>query len=284
MSMEIHALTLGVWYTNPVQAGDRPALGLAAGTRGAVLIDGGNSPAHVAPLLAFARGRGLSLQAVCLTHWHWDHCFGAVSAALPVIACEQTAARLDWMRTLSWDDDALAARVAAGTEMDFCRENIQIEYPTQPRSIQVPTAARTFASEETIDLGGLTVRLMQVVSDHSPDCCVALLPEAGVAFLGDCLYLNMDHEPWHRTPARTRALMERLLALDAQWYVPAHHGLYTRAGFAQYAAQMTAAANAAEGAPDMQSAARRFKTQTGAEPNEDEQTLLAEFLAARAYE
>ena len=87
MSMEIHALTPGVWYTDPVQAGDRPALGLAAGTRGAVLIDGGNSPAHVAPLLAFARGRGLSLQAVCLTHWHWDHCFGAVSTALPVIAC-----------------------------------------------------------------------------------------------------------------------------------------------------------------------------------------------------
>ena len=54
MSMEIHALTPGVGYTGPVQAGDRPALGLAAGTRGAVLIDGGNSPAHVAPLLACA--------------------------------------------------------------------------------------------------------------------------------------------------------------------------------------------------------------------------------------
>ena len=283
MSGNIHALAPGVWYTDPVQAGDRPALGLAAGTRGAVLIDGGNSPAHVAPLLAFAKAHTPPLRAVLLTHWHWDHCFGAVSTGLPVIACAQTAEKLDWMRTLSWDDDALAARVAAGTEMDFCRENIQIEYPAQPREIRVPAAAQTFAGAYDLDLGGLTVQLFQVVSDHSPDCCAAYLPEAGVVFLGDCLYLNMDHEPWYRTSARTRALLRQLLALRADWYVPAHHGIYTRAEFAAYAAQMTAAADAAEGARDAQDAAERYTAQTGTPPDAEQQALLAEFLAAKAH-
>lgn len=58
MSMEIHALTPGV-YTDPVQAGDRPALGACGRARAARCSStAGNSPAHVAPLLAFARGAG----------------------------------------------------------------------------------------------------------------------------------------------------------------------------------------------------------------------------------
>ena len=53
-SMAVIQLTPRVWYTPPVEAGDRPTLGLAAGRDAALLIDGGNSPAHVKQLLTAA--------------------------------------------------------------------------------------------------------------------------------------------------------------------------------------------------------------------------------------
>ena len=52
--MAIIQLTPRVWHTLPVEAGDRPALGLVAGEKAALLIDGGNSPAHVEELLRAA--------------------------------------------------------------------------------------------------------------------------------------------------------------------------------------------------------------------------------------
>ena len=41
--MPVHPLTKRVWYSDPVAAGDRPVLGIAAGERASLLIDGGNT-------------------------------------------------------------------------------------------------------------------------------------------------------------------------------------------------------------------------------------------------
>ena len=280
--MAVIQLTPRVWYTPPVETGDRPALGLAAGRDATLLIDGGNSPAHVKQLLTAAESLPIPpIQSLCLTHWHWDHTFGAASTGLPVTACRATAERLDWMRGLSWTDEAVAQRVAEGAEMEFCRENILIEWPDSGRQIQIPAVSRLFDREETIDLGGLTARIFRVDSDHTPDCCVVQLVEEGVVFLGDCLYLNMDREPWCRTVGRTRRLMETLLALDARWYVPAHHGVCSGEEFADFARQMLLLAQAAEGAETAAQAQERLSTLTGHAPTEEERTGLEEFFAAR---
>ena len=280
--MAIHQLTKRVWYSDPVQAGDRPVLGIAAGESASLLIDGGNSPAHAGELLS----AGLPippLTAIALTHWHWDHCFGAVSTGLPVIACQETERKLRWMRSLSWTDDAIAARVAEGTEMEFCRENIAIEWPGDDRKIQVPTASRIYAEGMTLDLGGLTARLLPVESDHAPDCRVVHLVEERVVFLGDCLYLNMDREPWYRSVTKTRLLLAALLALDADWYVPAHHALYDRDGFRRWAEGMLRLSCAAGGAEDLPGAERLFTALSGKAPAEDDREALGEFLNARRY-
>ena len=71
MVMAMVQLTSRVWHTLPVEAGDRPALGLAVGENAGLLIDGGNSPAHVEEVLQMARRvSDVPLKALCLTHWH----------------------------------------------------------------------------------------------------------------------------------------------------------------------------------------------------------------------
>ena len=282
--MPVHPLTKRVWYSDPLAAGDRPVLGIAAGGRASLLIDGGNSPAHVWELLSAAKALPIPpLSSIALTHWHWDHCFGAVSAALPVLACQATERKLRWMRSLAWTDAAMEARVAEGTEMEFCRANIAIEWPGDDRKIEVPTAGRVYADSLTLDLGGLTARLLPVACDHAPDCHVVQLVEDRVVFLGDCLYLNMDRQPWYRTTISTRRLLEGLLALDADWYIPAHHGLYDREAFRRYAEGMIRLSYAAEGAEDLPGAERLYAAMTGREASDDDREVLGEYLAARQY-
>ena len=231
--MAIIQLTPRVWHTLPVEAGDRPALGLVAGEKAALLIDGGNSPAHVEELLRA--------------------------------------------------DEAIAQRVEQGTEMEFCRQNILIEWPDNKRDIHIPAPAVIFQRELTLDLGGLTARIFWVDSDHSPDCCVIYLVEEKVVFLGDCLYLNMDHEPWFRTPGRTRRLMEQLAALDARWYVPAHHGVYSGEEFQRFAREMTLLCQAAEGADTLEQAEEKLHRLTGRTVSPEDRQGLEEFLNAKAH-
>mgnify|MGYP000865658758 CR=1 FL=1 len=75
--------------------------------------------------------------------------------------------------------------------------------------------------------------------------------------------------------------METLLALDARWYVPAHHGVCSGEEFADFARQMLLLAQAAEGAETAAQAQERLSALTGHAPTEEERTGLEEFLAAR---
>ena len=97
-----------------------------------------------------------------------------------------------------------------------------------------------------------------------------------MVFLGDCLYLNMDREPWSRSVTKTRLLLAALLALDADWYVPAHHGLYDREGFRRWAEGMLRLSYAAGGAADLEGAERAYQALSGRAPTEDEREVLGE--------
>ena len=57
---------------------DRPNIGYIRGERAALLFDAGNSGANVQLLKEELREAGLSMpDFVALSHWHWDHSFGA---------------------------------------------------------------------------------------------------------------------------------------------------------------------------------------------------------------
>lgn len=277
--MAVHPLTPGVWYSDFVQEGDRPALGLAAGSRHSILIDGGNGQAQVQELLDFAAAQDIpSLKALCLTHWHWDHVFGAAHTGLPVVACRGTQEKVAWMATLSWTNADLDHRVAQGTELPFCREHIRIEYPEDDRVITIAPVDLIFNRALTLDLGGLTARLFLVDCDHVPDSVVVHLVEPGVVFLGDCLYANLDREPWYRTRHRTLALLDALAQLGANWYIPSHHPLYTREEFLAYVAGEHRLAALVGESTTRQQVERRFQDQAGRLPTEDEWDSMLDYL------
>jgi len=75
--MLLQQLTERIFFMKNQEETDRPVLGYVQGDCAALMIDAGNSPAHVALFQAGLQERSLpDPDWVGITHWHWDHCYG----------------------------------------------------------------------------------------------------------------------------------------------------------------------------------------------------------------
>ncbi len=176
---------------------DRPNIGYILGDRGALLFDAGNSEANVAQLKRELREAHLpEPRLVALSHWHWDHSFGAAFWGAPVLAGRETDAQLRRMAAWKWDDASMQQRVDDGEEIVFCSEMIKREYPDRSKLRVVP-ADLVFDGELTIDLGGVTCRLLHAAGPHSSDSVICYIPEDRFVFLGDANCKDLYGLPWH---------------------------------------------------------------------------------------
>jgi len=215
-------LTRRVCYLPADPRTDRPVLGAVVGEHALAMIDAGNSPAHVDLFLRGLAEFGLRRpDYVTLTHWHWDHTFGAQALDAPLIAHDETRRVLAEMAAWDWGDAAIEQRVVDGSEIAFCRDMLTAEWPDRSDlAIRVPDI--TFEGEMTLHLGGADCRLLHVGGDHSTDSTVVHVPQEGVVFLGDCVSPDLHHGPWRYTLEQVLRLTDCLMALDATWYVFAH--------------------------------------------------------------
>jgi glyoxylase-like metal-dependent hydrolase (beta-lactamase superfamily II) len=223
MAHTFHQISPHVYWLSPYEATDRPILGVISGAQGSLIVEAGNSPAHAQILLNQIERHNLSAPAyLFLTHWHWDHVFGAASFSVPTFAHYETARILKRMSEFDWSDAALDQRVRDGLEIEFCRDMIKAELPNRSRLfIQPPEIA--ISERVSVDLGEVSCKLIHVGGDHSHDSMVALVPEEGIAFLGDCIYEDLHHGPRRVTTGKLLPLYERLLSFEADYYLPSHH-------------------------------------------------------------
>ena len=219
---EFKQMTAHVYWLSPDGTTDRPVLGVVTGANGSLVVDAGNSPAHARVLLDHMAAAGLPApRFLALTHWHWDHWFGAAAFDVPAIAHAATRRILVEQAAWNWSDAALDARVEQGIEIAFCRDMLKAELPDR-RDLVLRAPDVAFTGELTIDLGGVTCRLLHVGGDHAADSVIVHVPEEGIVFLGDCRYDDIYHAPPRLTAATIRSLYDRLLALDAAWYLGGH--------------------------------------------------------------
>ena len=152
----LNQLSRHVYWLPPDSRTDRPVLGVVSGSNATLLVDAGNSPAHANLLLAEITRLRLPPPAfLVLTHWHWDHIFGAHTLDLPTIASLETRRIVTQMAQLDWSDKALDRRVAEGSEIDFCRTMMKAELPDRSQLVIKPPEIG-FTGQIELDLGGVT--------------------------------------------------------------------------------------------------------------------------------
>jgi cyclase len=88
--------------------------------------------------------------------------------------------------------------------------------------------AETFTGEHLLDVGGRAVHLIHLGPAHTAGDVVVHLPDAGVVFAGDLLFVGVTPVIWHGPVANWVTALDRLLALDAEVYVPGHGPLARR--------------------------------------------------------
>jgi len=212
-----------VHWLSPDSRTDRPVLGVISGTRGSLIVDAGNSSAHAQILLGEIERRNLSEPShLFITHWHWDHVFGAERFGLPAFAHHETVRILERMAGFDWSDTALDQRVRDGLEIEFCRDMLKLEMPDRSELVIRPPEI-ALSKQLTVHLGDVNCQLIHVGGDHAHDSTAAFIPEDKVMFLGDCIYDDLHHGPRRVTTGKLLPLYERLLAYNADYYLPSHH-------------------------------------------------------------
>ena len=221
---KLHHSTEHVYWLEPDDRSDRPIIGAVAGSEGSLIVEAGNSPAHLK--LFFDEFEKFDLAPptfLTATHWHWDHVFGASALDAPFIVHRETRDMLANMARLEWSDEALDRRVEDGSEIEFCRDMMKKELSEVERSaleIRIPDVA--FATEVELDLGGVSCQIINVGGNHGSDNSVVYVPEDKLLFLGDCTYEAYYNGPVQYNTRKLFPLLDRLLEFDAEIFLFAH--------------------------------------------------------------
>lgn len=276
---KLNQLTEHVYWLAPDSATDRPVLGAIIGAHGALIVDAGNSTAH-ASLLLEALPANAKPAYVVLTHWHWDHVFGAIAFDVPLIAHTETKRIVAEMVRLDWSNAALDQRVEEGTEIAFCRDMIKAELPDRSR-LQLKAPDLSFDTRIELDLGGITCEVRHVGGDHSSDSSIVHVRGEDVIFLGDCLYEDLHHGPRHYTAGKLFPLIDTLLACNAEYYLLGHDPEPTsKQQMIEYTGMLKAVGGAvARFGAEREQVIRGHEQSTGRPMDSEQLEILDSFLA-----
>ncbi len=214
-------ITDHVYWMSPGRP-DRPSLCAVVGANRTLMLEAAASAAHARLFLdTLTAAQVPHPDYVALTHWHWDHIFGAAELNIPIIAHAQTADEIKIQAGYEWTDEALDARVASGKEIAFCADNIKLELP-EPRDLRIVQPDIIYSNSLDINLGGVNIHLQHVGGDHASDSCVMHIMPDRVLFLGDCLYDAIYTPVRHYTTQKLFPLLDTILSFDADYYIEGH--------------------------------------------------------------
>jgi glyoxylase-like metal-dependent hydrolase (beta-lactamase superfamily II) len=88
--------------------------------------------------------------------------------------------------------------------------------------IDVTPPTRDFEGEMSLDAGGRKLRLLEVGPAHTPGDLIVHVPDAGVVYAGDILFVGGTPVMWAGPVINWIGAIDRVLSLDADTYVPGH--------------------------------------------------------------
>jgi glyoxylase-like metal-dependent hydrolase (beta-lactamase superfamily II) len=88
--------------------------------------------------------------------------------------------------------------------------------------IEIAAPNREFEGEMSLDVGGRKLRLLEVGPAHTPGDLIVHVPDAGVVYAGDILFVGSTPVMWAGPVVNWMNAIDRLLGLDADTFVPGH--------------------------------------------------------------
>ncbi|OZU89144.1 hydrolase [Virgibacillus indicus] len=267
-----------VYYMPHYSETDRPALGLICGDSFSLAVDSGNSPAHGKDFLNLTEKMDITpLKYAVITHWHWDHVFGIKTMDLITISHEETKKKINYMKTLKWDDASIDERVETGEEIEFCSEMIKREMPVRDK-LELKAPDITFNKKLEIDLGGITCVVEHVGGVHAHDSSIVYIPDEKIVFLGDCIYQDFYSGEWSYDKEELNILIEKIKKYEADWYVTGHQDPKTHDEMWSLFDDLTGIGEIVGNEVSLDKAVARFKEMRKILPNEEQLEYIENFV------
>ncbi len=160
------------------------------------------------------------------THANGDHCYGnALVGGAEVVASAASAAEMNELPPAT-----LAALMRADVP-DHTRRYLDQAFGSFTfDGIEAPRVDRTFESSRALSVGGRQAQLDNVGPAHTAGDVLVFLPDAGVMFTGDILFIGGTPIVWNGPVSNWLAACQRILDSGAEVIVPGHGPLTDAAG------------------------------------------------------
>jgi cyclase len=154
------------------------------------------------------------------THGNGDHWFGnqLLPDGIPIIATE--AAIEDMQAAPPALLNALAGATGLPEEIELFTRRAFGSFDFSGIEPRFPT--ESFESRHELDLAGRRVELIELGPAHTPGDAIAHVPDAGVVFTGDLLFIEGTPIMWAGPVSSWLAACEAILELNARLLVPGH--------------------------------------------------------------
>ena len=172
--------------------------------------------------------RSAPIASVVNTHANGDHCYGnaLVPAGAEIIASTATAEEMGDVPPAM-----LAALNADQTEVGELFRSFFGDFEFDGIELRMPD--RTFDGGVELDVGGRLVELIEVGPAHTAGDTIAVVPDAGVVYTGDILFINGAPIVWAGPLSNWVAACDLMLGMDADIIVPGHGPVTDKAGVTQ---------------------------------------------------
>ncbi len=166
------------------------------------------------------------IETLVNTHANGDHCYGnQLVQGVEVIASEASAAEME---------ELPPAMLAAMMEADF--GDTTNAYLAEAfgafefGGIEQPRPTTTFSSSLVVEFDGRSVDLIEVGPAHTAGDVLVHVPDAGVIFTGDILFIGGTPLIWNGPVENWIKACELIIEFDCDVIVPGHGPLTDRAG------------------------------------------------------
>jgi glyoxylase-like metal-dependent hydrolase (beta-lactamase superfamily II) len=179
---------------------------------------------------------GSPLTGALNTHANGDHCYGNALLA-PEVTIHATAHTGHEMHDVP---PALLGRLVESDLGPVLSPYIRHCFSAfHFDGIEVRDPDRTFSGELTLTVGGREVRLVELGPAHTEGDSVAFVPDSGVVFAGDLLFIGGSPISWSGALDRWIAACDRMISWDPAVVVPGHGPVTDVAGIREVRDHLT---------------------------------------------
>ena len=168
--------------------------------------------------------RSAPIGTVVNTHANGDHCYGnQLMTGAQIVASTATANEMGevppaLLAALNTDQGA-TGELFRSFFGDFEFEGIELRLPD-----------RTFDGRVEIEVGGRVVELIEVGPAHTAGDTIVLVPDAGVVYTGDILFIGGTPIVWAGPLSNWVAACDLMLGMSVDTVVPGHGPITDKAG------------------------------------------------------